>query len=167
MAATTHTETAFAPRNAVPYADAAHLDATTFDATRVTLPLPPTLAEDERFEMEVYARFMRHLRLVPGSRMDVKILSSIQFTADMMDHGDALIARIMVDRGLRAPRRAFPVSFVDFVDKAMQRMAAGFGAPSAAILALKQHWDKIGEDRFSAGIQTQYALTRDSHALRV
>lgn len=134
------------------YADAA------YDHSRITLPLPPTMADEDRFEMEVYARFMRHLRLVPGTRMDIKILSSIQFTADMMDHGDALVAKILVDLGLRAPRRAFPVAFLDFVDKSMQRFAADMGTPSASAMALKQHWDKIGEERFSMAIQNQFAL---------
>lgn len=124
-----------------------HVDAG-YDRSRITLPLPPAQTEETRFEMEVYARFMRHLRLVPGTRMDIKILSAIQFTADMMDHGDALVARILVDLGLRAPRRAFPVSFIDFVDKGAQRFAAGMGIPAPGAMALKQHWDQIGEDRF-------------------
>lgn len=125
-----------------------HHDDTGYDHDRITLPLPPTQVDEMRFEMEVYARFMRHLRLVPGTRMDIKILSSIQFTADMMDHGDALVARILVDLGLRAPRRAFPVAFIDFIDKSAQRFAAGLGTPSQAAMALRQHWDRIGEDRF-------------------
>ena len=124
-----------------------HIDAG-YDRDRITLPLPPTQADETRFEMEVYARFMRHLRLVPGTRMDIKILSAIQFTADMMDHGDALVARILVDLGLRAPRRAFPVAFTDFIDKGAQRFAAGNGTPAPCAMALKQHWDRLGEDRF-------------------
>jgi hypothetical protein len=132
-----------------------HIDAG-YDRSRITLPLPPTQADETRFEMEVYARFMRHLRLVPGTRMDIKILSAIQFTADMMDHGDALVARILVDLGLRAPRRAFPVSFIDFVDKGAQRFATGMGAPAPGAMALKQHWDRIGEDRFFNAATTHF-----------
>lgn len=137
-----------------------------YDRERIVLPLPPGMAQEDRFEMEVYARFMRHLRLVPGSRMDIKILSSIQFTADMMDHGDALVAKILVDLGLRAPRRAFPVAYLDFVDKSIQRFAANMGTPSPGAMALKQHWDRIGEERFSANIQAQFGLYHDTDGMR-
>lgn len=137
-----------------------HVD-TGYDRDRITLPLPPTQSDEMRFEMEVYARFMRHLRLVPGTRMDIKILSSIQFTADMMDHGDALVARILVDMGLRAPRRAFPVAFIDFIDKSAQRFAAGLGTPAPAALMLRQHWDRIGEDRFFAANPSRFDMTVD------
>lgn len=129
-----------------------------FEQNRIVLPLPPSMAHEDRFEMEVYARFMRHLRLMPGSRMDIKILSAIQFTADMMDHGDALVAKILVDLGLRVPRRALPVAYNDFVDKSMQRHARGNGSPSQALLALKAHWDAIGEDEVSFVHISAYAM---------
>ena len=32
----------------------------------------------------------------------------------------------------------------------MQRFSSGMGAPSSGALALKQHWDHIGETRFAA-----------------
>lgn len=121
---------------------------TGYDSERTVLPLPPALGEERRFEMDVYVRFMRHLRQVPNSRMDVKILSSIQFTADMLDTSDALIARMLVDMGLRAPRAALPVSFLDFVDNIFRRAVwdSGVNAPQATLVALKRHWDRIGED---------------------
>jgi hypothetical protein len=124
---------------------------------RIALPLPPAETGDEtRFEMEVYARFMRHLRGVPNSRMEIKILSALQFTADMMDTSDALVAKTLCDLGLRAPRKAFPVTFLDFVDKTTMRRSWEFGAPPHSVVALKQHWDKIGEDRFA--LCSQYAI---------
>jgi hypothetical protein len=130
---------------------------------RVTLPLPPTAAGDTSFEMEVYARFMRHLRQVPNSRMEIKILSSIQFTADMLDVGDALVAKTLTDLGLRAPRKAFPVSFLDFADRAMQRRSwdTGAGVPQS-VIAIKEHWDIIGEDRFAATARDQYAIYNEA-----
>lgn len=91
---------------------------------------------------EVYLRFMGHLRKVPVSRMEIKILSSIQFTADMMDCSDANIAKTLVDMGLRAPRIAFPNSFLDFVDRALMRQGWEIGAPSESILALQRRWFK-------------------------
>jgi len=67
---------------------------------KVVLPLPPEGGQRE--DMAVYARFMRHLRHVPNSRMEIKVLSAMQFTADMMGYSDAHIAKILIDCGLRA-----------------------------------------------------------------
>ncbi len=124
---------------------------------RIALPMPPAMGEDSKFEMEIYARFMRHLRHVPNSRMEIKILSSIQFTADMMDHGDALVAKTLVDLGLRAPRRAFPVTFVDFVDKRIQRSHWELSPPPGPIVALKEFWERIGDGRTDSALAPVYA----------
>jgi hypothetical protein len=123
---------------------------------RVILPLPALDAESA--ELEVYGRFMRHLRMVPNSRMDIKILSAIQFTSDMMDMNDAIVAKSLADMGLRAPRRAFPESYLEHVDRSMMRSGFEVGAPCQSALAMKSHWDKIGEDRFAA-FNRQYTLS--------
>ena len=134
-----------------------------YDTERITLPLPPKGEGDVRFEMDVYARFMRHLRNVPNSRMEIKILSAIQFTADMMDAGDALISKTLVDMGLRAPRAAFPLTFLDFVDKSKMRNSWDFGAPVPSVLNLSSHWDKIGEARFVHGLPGQYTIFNENN----
>ena len=133
-----------------------------FDTDRVTLPLPPDNTEEDKFEMEVYARFMKHLRHVPNSRIEIKILSSIQFTADMLDTGDALVAKTLVDLGLKASRKAFPVAFLDFVDKSIARRAWDYGGPPLSVLALKEYWDRIGENRFESNFRSQYAVFNES-----
>lgn len=125
---------------------------------RVILPLPALDAEAA--DLEVYARFMRHLRMVPNSRMDIKILSAIQFTSDMMDLNDAIVAKALADMGLRAPRRAFPESYLEHVDRSMMRSGFEVGGPCKSALAVKEHWDKIGEDRFAA-FNRQYSLAEE------
>ncbi|HEY8189458.1 MAG TPA: hypothetical protein VIF12_02150 [Micavibrio sp.] len=120
---------------------------------QVILPLPPAPSnEDTRFEMEVYARFMRHLRQVPNSRMEIKILSSIQFTADMLEIAEALVAKTLVDMGLRAPRKAFPIAFLEFYDKCLSRQSWGAGHEISglplAVAMLRQHWSGVRDDRF-------------------
>ncbi len=89
---------------------------------------------------EVYLRFMGHLRKVPVNRLEIKILSSIQFTADMMDCSDAHIAKFLVDMGLRAPRLAFPNAFLDFMDGSLMRRGWRVGAPSDAMIELQEQW---------------------------
>ena len=115
----------------------------------VILHLPPQDLKD-KVDMEIYARFMRHLRYVANSRMEVKVLSAIQFTADMMDLQDAQIARVLLDLGLRAPRLSFPVEFLEFADTARARSALEYGSAGQAMQDLYEHWDEIGEDKFTA-----------------
>lgn len=138
-----------------------------YNKEHISLPLPPAIENDSRFEMEVYARFMRHLRHVPNSRMEIKILSAIQFTADIMDHGDALVAKTLVDLGLRAPRKAFPVTFLDFADKCVQRRDwTATSVPPASVMALKEHWDRIGENRFATAGRAHYAVFNENFYVR-
>lgn len=128
----------------------------------ISLPLPPINSEKLKFEMDVYARFMRHLRHVPSQRPEIKILSSIQFTADMMDIGDALVAKTLVDLGLRAPRKAFPLAFIDFVDKSLQRTSWEFGAPPTSVVVLQQHWKRTGESQVQPHVSRDYSVSRES-----
>ena len=129
------------------------------------LPLPPAAhmpgSHDERTDMAIYARFMRYLRHVPNSRMDIKILSSIQFTADMLDHSDAHIAKVLVDLGLRAPRMAFPADFLDYADAALMRDEWQIGGANGALHGLREYWNAIGEDKFS-GVKKQYSLADEA-----
>lgn len=115
----------------------------------IILPTPPQpLSEKE--DSTVYDRFLNHVRHVPNSRLEIKILSAIQFTADMLDHSDAHVAKILVDLGLRAPRMAFPVDFLSYIDNALMRSGWEVGGPTESLLELKSHWDQTGEDRFAA-----------------
>ncbi len=128
---------------------------------RVALPLPPKSTYETAAEMDVYARFMRHLRHVPNSRVEIKILSAIQFTADMMDYSDAVVARILADLGLRAPRMAFPAGFLRFADQSFLRPRYDAQGPSAALQELRTHWNQIGEPKF-AHIGGEYSLVGEA-----
>lgn len=120
---------------------------------RVILPIPEiSVSRDAaaNTEMEIYARFMRHLRNVANSRMEIKVLTSIQFVADMLDLPDSVVAKTLVDLGLRAPRMALPVEFLDHADASLVRDDWEVGAANRALRELQGHWAKIGEDRFAA-----------------
>lgn len=115
----------------------------------VFLPLPP-LGGMESLDLEVYARFMRHFRLVPNSRIEIKILSAIQFTSDILDLNDALVSKMLADMGLRAPRKAFPETYLDHVDRSLMRSGWDAGGPCASSIDMKRFWNDIGEDKFAA-----------------
>ncbi len=125
----------------------------------IQLPMPPS--KDDYVAMEVYARFMRHLRGVPNNRMEVKILSAIQFTANMMNYSDAQICKMLVDMGLRAGRMALPADYLDFADASLMRSGWDIGGPSKGLMALKSFWDDIGEDKFAA-FRRQYSLLNET-----
>lgn len=126
--------------------------------------MAPEVEQDQ--EMEIYVFFMRHLRLVPNSRMEIKILSAIQFTADLLGCSDAHVSRVLVDLGLRAPRMAFPADFLSYADAALMRSGWEVGGPSAALLALKKFWDVNGEDKFTA-FCSEYPLSVAARAFAV
>jgi hypothetical protein len=129
---------------------------------RVVLPLPDLNAESS--DMEIYARFMRHMRLVPNTRMDIKILSAIQFTSDMMDMNDVLVAKSLANMGLRAPRRAFPTSYLEYLDDSLMRTGFEVGGPTQTALAMKDHWEAIG-DSVSASYKGCEIVTDPLHPL--
>ncbi|MAS87082.1 MAG: hypothetical protein CMH30_03770 [Micavibrio sp.] len=113
----------------------------------IELPLPPQ--NKSQFEMDVYARFFRHLRCVPNSRAEIKILSSLQFTADMMGASDEHITKVLVECGLRAPRSAFPQSFLAHIDQALVKDDHEYGAATPEMKDLAAHWHSHGEDSFA------------------
>lgn len=114
----------------------------------VFLPLPP-LDDADGLELEIYARFMRHFRLIPSARIEIKILSAIQFTADMVDISDAVVSKTLADMGLRAPRSAFPESYLEHVDRTVALSGWEAGGPTASSIDMKRFWDDIGEDSFA------------------
>lgn len=139
------------------------------ECSKTILPLPPKTGADitaiKSEDIEIYTRFMRHIRHVPNSRAEIKILSAIQFTADMLGYSDAHVAKTLVDLGLRGPRMAFPGAYLEYADAALMRSGWEVGGPSANLKELQDHWNKIGEDKF-AGIKRTYAIFDTTRSLQ-
>jgi len=114
-------------------------------AANIILPLPSSCL-DRTVEQAVYARFMHYLRGVRHRDAALRILSAIRFSSDILDYSDAHVAKVLVDLGLRAPRRAFPADFLSFADEALLREAHDFGAPNAALQELQMYWEAAAED---------------------
>ena len=132
---------------------------------KVILPVP-VMHTTSNEEMEIYARFMRHLRYVPNSRMEIKVLSSIQYVADMMRLSDSDVTRVLIDMGLRAPRAALPDDYIDHIDSALMREEWEAGSANTAIQSLRDHWITIGEDRL-AGFRRYYPTLSEDLFTRV
>ena len=124
--------------------------------TNIIYPIP-SRDTGKALEMDIYARFMRHLRLIPHNREEIKILISIQFVSDMTASSEAHVSKVLVDSGLRAPRSAFPAEYLEYVDGSMMREGLEYGAPSNGAKELVSHWATIGEDQF-AKFKRQYTL---------
>lgn len=116
---------------------------------RIILPFPPEDDVASSDKMDIYARFMRHLRCVANSREDIRVLSAIQFVADMMDRDDAEIASVLVELGLRAPRMAFPERYLDFIDRCYLRATYRAMDATGAVDHLRFFWSEIGEDQLA------------------
>lgn len=132
---------------------------------KVILPVP-AMHTTSNEEMEIYARFMRHLRYVPNSRMEIKVLSSIHYVADMMRISDSEVTRVLIDMGLRTPRAALPDDYIEHIDNALMRDEWELGAANASIRSLRDHWVMIGEDRL-AGFRRYYPLLSEDLFTRV
>lgn len=140
-----------------------HFEISSFPAChKIIFPLPPEMTQ--RDDIEIYARFMRYLRHVPSSRIEIKILSSIQFTADMMAYSDAHVAKLLVDMGLRAPRMAFPADFLHFADASLMRKGWEIGGPTSSLHALKEYWDNTTEGVWPEKLKPEDALKDTLHA---
>ena len=124
-----------------------------FEDTHILLPLPPlepthTIGVDEKFEMEIYVRFMRCLRNVSNMQRETAILTSLQFVADMVEMPITKVVEILVDLGLRAPRSAFPEAYIKLIDQATMQDIYDVRLTHFPLRDLRHHWQAIREDKF-------------------
>jgi hypothetical protein len=115
----------------------------------------------EATEYAIYHCFIAHVRQVPSSRTEIKVLSAIQFTADTLNLSDAHVSKALVEMGLRAPRLAFPLEFLDFADAALMRYGWEVGAPNEALVSLRDHWFHQGEKPTTASFRHIHSILRE------
>ena len=112
--------------------------------------LPTFHTATDRFEHEIVQMFLHCYEEKGHGRGEIRILSSIHAVADISGHGDAYIAKLLVDHGLRAPRMAFPQEFLDHVDQSCLRQGrANFSTLSSAYKSLMDFWVRCGDDIFA------------------
>lgn len=94
------------------------------------LPLCPPV--EKSFEAEAYRRFMRYFRETVGP-MEHRILVAIHMVSSAMGINPATTAKLLVDMGLRANRKAFPASFVEWE----------FETLPLSVVSLRHYWDQV------------------------
>lgn len=112
---------------------------------RIKLPASGAVAgEKNPFACDLYEHFIFHIRNSNVHLMELRIFEAIQSAAVNMGISNAFAAATLVDLGLRAPRKAFPASFLDYADKARAAGRSHETAPS--LMALNDHWYVLREN---------------------
>ena len=115
---------------------------------RAEAPLNRSAEGTSGSKQRVVGYFYQCLREATHSRPDVCVLQAIQRTADITMNSDAYVAKILVEKGLRAPRMAFPGEYLDHVITALARHPHHMGSASETDRDLYAHWLSIGDDPF-------------------
>jgi len=98
-----------------------------------------TSAEDR----EIIQIFLSCYRDIQFQRDDTRILSAMEKTADVTGNSDGVIAKILVDYGLKAKRESFPHEFLNHIDACVMR-----GNISRSIINLIETWRDHGHSIF-------------------
>jgi hypothetical protein len=109
-----------------------------------TMPVPPV---ENHPDHDYYQPFVRAMNRLPRqTATGEKLLSAIAQTATTMGTSESHVARLLVDYGLRAPRDAFPASFVEFVDRyPIPRNAVERAALDTDVIELKDFWTSLAQ----------------------
>ena len=77
----------------------------------------PVIEEvDDPSEKEIVRIFSQRYRDILFMREEQKVLQAIEKASDLTGNAPELIAKILVDKGLRVDRRALPQEFLDYID---------------------------------------------------
>ncbi len=107
-----------------------------------TMPVPPSASSQDHDYYQAFVHIMN--RLPRTLAIGAKLRTAIEHTADYMRTSPAHVARLLVDYGLRAPRQAFPASFLDFVDQTpAPRDAIARASMDADVIELKDFWHTL------------------------
>jgi len=113
-----------------------------------TMPVPPT---DSSPDMPYYQAFVHAMNRTQAANIAEKLRLAITATADTTRTSPAHIARMLVDYGLRAPRAAFPDSFVDYVEsRPAPKSFVPVTAVDTDVIALKDFWQTLLPAKASA-----------------
>ena len=92
-------------------------------------------------DREMVAIFLHYFRDNPIHDMDRKIYNAIEKAAKLTGYDSALVAKILVECGLRSSRRGLPQTFLDYVDVQVMRFRA-----CGLCAELHNFWQEAEED---------------------
>lgn len=72
-------------------------------------------------DCEITSLFLQGYRAIQFQRDETRVLSAIGKAGDMSGHSCGVVAKTLVDQGLRAGRESFPKEFLDYMDTATLR----------------------------------------------
>lgn len=103
-----------------------------------TMPVPP---EGHSADMPFYRAFVSEMGRATGQTVAEQLRTAMAAAAARTGTSADHIARILVDHGLRAPRDAFPHSFIGYVDTMSQKQRVGaLFAADSDMTALAHYW---------------------------
>jgi hypothetical protein len=103
-----------------------------------TMPVPPGPSSPD---LPYYQAFVHAMNRTKAASIAEKLRHAITLTADLTKTSPAHIARMLVDYGLRAPKAAFPDSFVDYVEsRPAPKSFVPLTATDTDVIALKDFW---------------------------
>lgn len=103
----------------------------------IELPLFPI--QKNNFEDEVISGFLQAVRQIEFMRPH-NVRQAIEIVADKTQNSAANIARILVEQGLKAPKEAFPISFLQHVLEKRHIPVWQKGAATPAQESLIRFW---------------------------
>ncbi len=106
-----------------------------------TMPVPPN---DNSPDFVYHQAFVHAMNRIETPTIALKLRQAIEDTADKTKTSPAHIARLLVDYGLRAPRHAFPDSFLDYIDSRPQpKLHILRAAQDMDVTELKNFWQAL------------------------
>lgn len=128
----------------------------------ITLP-QRTEFEGANDHADMCIRFLRYLDYTQTNDHHMKILSAIHYVADTMNYSDAQVSKVLVGQGLRAPRKAFPSVFLEYIDLVFMSDAITLTSSHDALCELTQMWNDHGEYNLNAR-RSSYDMNSESTA---
>lgn len=106
-----------------------------------TMPVPPG---DNSSDFVYHQAFIHAMNRIQNASIATKLRQAIEETADATQTSPAHIARLLVDYGLRAPRHAFPDSFLDYIDSRPEpKLSVLRAAEDLDVTELKNFWQAL------------------------
>ncbi len=106
-----------------------------------TMPVPPS---DNSPDFLYHQAFVHAMNRIEHPSIALKLRQAIEETATKTQTSPAHIARLLVDYGMRAPRHAFPDSFLDYIDSRPEpKLSVLRAAQDIDVLELKNFWQAL------------------------